>query len=65
MKSDTLLGVQEVADHLDIKATTVHDYHKKGVMPPADKYFGRSPVWMLETIDEWDSQRPTKNRENG
>lgn len=55
--SDNLLDVQAVANRLVVKPETVRWYHKKGQMPKADMYFGRTPVWKSETIETWVSQR--------
>lgn len=58
MNTDTLLDVDAVAQRLQIKPSTVRSYHKKGTMPKADKYFGRSPVWTTDTIQTWIDRRP-------
>lgn len=29
---------------------------KEGDMPPPDQYFGRTPVWRKETIEQWRDQ---------
>ena len=57
MNTDTLLDVAAVASRLEVKPSTVRSYHKRGQMPPADNYFGRSPVWKEATIENWSSQR--------
>lgn len=54
---DTLLDVEAVARLLEVKPETVRSYHKKGRMPQADQYFGRSPVWKANTIETWRSKR--------
>jgi len=60
MDTDTLLDVDAVARRLQVKPATVRSYHKRGQMPRADKYFGRSPVWSSQTIDTWMQDRPGK-----
>lgn len=60
MNTDTLLDVDAVAERLQVKASTVRTYHKRGTMPKADKYFGRSPVWRDDTIQSWIECRPGK-----
>jgi len=57
MNIDTLLDVAAVAERLQIKPETVRYYHKRGTMPRADQYFGRSPAWKVSTIKEWESRR--------
>lgn len=58
MDTDTLLDVDAVARRLEVKPSTVRSYHKRGQMPKADKYFGRSPVWSEKTIESWVDSRP-------
>ena len=53
MNSDTLLDVNAVAALQEVKPSTVRAYHKRGQMPRADHYFGRSPVWNRKTIENW------------
>lgn len=57
MDTDTLLDVTAVAKKIQVKPSTVRSYHKRGQMPKADKYFGRTPVWMADTIDTWIAKR--------
>ncbi len=66
--NSNLLDVQAIANRLVVKPETVRWYHKKGQMPKADMYFGRTPVWKSETIDEWVSrrgQRPQASHASG
>lgn len=60
--TDALLDVEEVARLIEVKPKTVRSYHKKGLMPKADKYFGRSPAWRQQTITDWTSTRPRAGR---
>jgi len=53
----SMLDSAAVAAMVHVKVDTVHWYHKKGLMPPADDYFGRSPVWKTETIEAWIEKR--------
>ena len=48
-----MLDSRAVAEKAGVKIETIHYYHKRGMMPPADQYYGRSPVWSTTTIDEW------------
>lgn len=52
-----LMDTAEVAEFLKIKPDTVRWYHKRKVMPEADSYFGRTPVWQKQTIVDWQSKR--------
>ena len=60
---DDLLDTTAVADMLGVKPETVRWYHKKKskgtTLPPADQYFGRSPVWKKSTIEQWVENRRT------
>lgn len=51
------LDVEAVAARCQIKPETVRWHRKRGNLPPADTYFGRSPVWEAETIEAWQSER--------
>lgn len=53
-----LLDVRRIAERLDVKPQTVHAYRSRGMMPEPDGWFGRSPVWSVETIEAWISARP-------
>lgn len=59
-----LLDSAGVAKMLNLKPETVRWYHKRGIMPPADNKFGRSPVWSRETILAWDDERKAIVRES-
>ena len=61
METNTLLDVEAVAARLQVKPSTVRSYHKRGQMPRADKYFGRSPVWTTDTIETWVKARPQRS----
>jgi predicted DNA-binding transcriptional regulator AlpA len=61
METNTLLDVDAVAQRLQVKPSTVRSYHKRGQMPRADRYFGRSPVWNVETIETWVKSRPQRS----
>lgn len=60
MDTDSLLDVEAVAHKIQVKPSTIRSYHKRGQMPKADKYFGRSPVWKDDTIRQWIERRPGK-----
>jgi hypothetical protein len=59
-----------IADYLDLTYATVRGYHghaekrrrdhhpRPGDFPPPDAQFGRSPVWLRSTIDQWQKNRP-------
>lgn len=42
-----------VADRLGVKPETVHTYAARSILPPPDRYFGRTPVWRPATIEEY------------
>lgn len=52
-----LLDTHGVGDLLGIKPETVRWYHKRGVLPPCDQRFGRTPVWHKSTIEDWQRKR--------
>jgi predicted DNA-binding transcriptional regulator AlpA len=59
-----LMDTTAVANYVGLKRETVRWYHKFDKMPPADKYFGRSPVWEKTTIDQWVIDRDTVHTVN-
>ena len=58
-----LLDTEAVALLVNVKANTIRWYHKQGLMPPADRKFGRSLVWERNTIEQWNNNR--KNHTEG
>lgn len=59
--SSPMLDSAAVADRVKVKVESIHWYHKKGLMPPADDFYGRTPVWKEETITEWIATRNNRN----
>lgn len=57
MDTDSLMDVDAVAQKIQVKPSTIRSYHKRGQMPKADKYFGRTPVWTTDTIATWMGNR--------
>ena len=51
------MDVLDVATRCRVTPDTIRSYHKRGEMPPADTYFGRSPVWKASTIEGWQRSR--------
>jgi predicted DNA-binding transcriptional regulator AlpA len=56
---DEILDSQAVADYVGLTLSTVHTYHSRGSMPPADLYLGDNPGWYLRTINRWVGERGT------
>ena len=65
MPTPTYLDVAEVARRCQVTPDTIRSYHKRQEMPPADTYFGRSPVWKQSTIERWQSEREKRWAEQG
>lgn len=55
-----MLDSKAVAEKIGVKVDSIHWYHKKKMMPAADEFYGRSPVWKEETINEWISTRQSR-----
>lgn len=53
-----LLDTEGVAAMLGIARDSVTRYRARGDLPEPDAVFGRSPVWRVATIREWQAQRP-------
>lgn len=51
------LDIEALAAVRQIKPATVRWHRKRGNLPPADHYFGRSPVWSADTVATWLTER--------
>jgi predicted DNA-binding transcriptional regulator AlpA len=47
----------DIAKLTGLKIETLHTYRSRNTLPEPDKYMGRTPVWKLETIQSWVSDR--------
>lgn len=52
-----VMDIQDVADQLGVKPSSVKYYWKHDRMPPADILFNGTPGWYRDTINTW---RPKK-----
>ena len=50
----------DIAKLTGLKIETLHTYRSRNTLPEPDKYMGRTPVWKLETIKDWASDREIK-----
>jgi predicted DNA-binding transcriptional regulator AlpA len=50
---DEILDSQAVANMVGFTLSTIHTYHSRGNMPPADLYLGDNPGWYESTIRQW------------
>jgi predicted DNA-binding transcriptional regulator AlpA len=57
-----MMDSKAVAEKVGVKTDSIHWYHKKGMMPPADEFFGRTPVWKEETIEAWIEKRQSRRQ---
>lgn len=48
-----LVDVAQVAELLQVKAQTVHQWRSKGRIVEPDWTFGGVPVWLRDTIVDW------------
>ena len=58
IRMEGYLDAQAVADLIGAKRETIHRYHVRGDMPPADEHVSRTPLWREETIKKWMATRP-------
>lgn len=75
MTEPNYLDLAAVADILGVSYDSVRTYHTRakrnrrrghtrpGDLPPPDATFGRSPVWLRDTISGWD--RPGRGAGGG
>ncbi|WP_075361528.1 helix-turn-helix transcriptional regulator [Boudabousia marimammalium] len=64
------LAAAAVARRLGLSVNTISGYIQKGMLPPPDAVIsaqkGRDmSVWLPETIDEWQANRPRVKRQSG
>ncbi|WP_072691144.1 helix-turn-helix transcriptional regulator [Rhodococcus marinonascens] len=48
----------EIAEHLGLTLSAIKGYDARGYLPEADAKIGRNFGWRVETIDEWNANRP-------
>ena len=51
------LTPKEVAERCGLSPKTIKSYKYLDQMPKPDRYFSKTPVWKVETIDEWENNR--------
>jgi len=60
------LSLRQVAERLNLQPTTIQTYYKRNQLPEPDAVTGPPgyvvPGWLATTIDEWQSNRPTRPR---
>jgi hypothetical protein len=52
------LTSDQLAARLGIQRGSVHRYRVRGDIPAPDEYVGRTPLWKVESIERWESERP-------
>ena len=50
---DELLTRDQVAELTGLTIETIKTYRRDKLMPDADRFFGRTPVWKMSTITAW------------
>lgn len=58
--SVTLFDMYNAARYLGIGVATLRTHRHRGSFPDPFDRFGRTPVWSLEQLDEWQAKRPGK-----
>lgn len=48
-----LIGVQEIANTINLKANRIADLRHKGKLPKEDGTISGRPVWYQDTINDW------------
>lgn len=54
---DHLLDLEAMATWMRYVVTTTKGYYRRGQLPPPDAMRGKTPLWRVATIDEWDARR--------
>ncbi len=77
MSTESYLTLQQVADHLGWTLKTARTLHyrasrnraegnvRPGDLPPPDQRFGRTPVWLERTIEDFKDHRPGRGAGGG
>jgi hypothetical protein len=47
------LTSKQIAELLNVTPSTISSYKARGQMPPPDKEYGRTPLWLYSTIEKW------------
>ena len=58
---DKYLNIDDIAESLKIKKSTVMQWVKDGKFPPPMKLDDRIPLWSLFVIEDWVSQQQVTN----
>jgi hypothetical protein len=51
--SDPIVGQKEIAEQLRVAPNTVHQWVKRGLLPPPEGAVGGDPAWHWSTIESW------------
>jgi hypothetical protein len=51
--TDEIVGQREIADRLHVAPNTVHQWAKRGLLPPIEGTVGGDPAWHWATIESW------------
>jgi len=52
-----LVSVREIAERLNVKTATVHQWRYRGLLPDPDYQLAVGHIWNWSTINEWHQQR--------
>jgi hypothetical protein len=53
---DPIVGQKEIANQLRVAPNTVHQWGKRGLLPPPEGTVGGDPAWHWSTIEAWARQ---------
>lgn len=56
------MTIAQVAERLGVTADTVSAYKHRGQMPAPDATVGQSPLWLVQTIEDWIPTRVGRGR---
>lgn len=75
MGGQDYLDIAGIATRLGVKPASVQVYHTRAKrnrkagdpkawdLPEPDATFGRTPVWLVATVEAWEAKRPGTNTE--
>lgn len=52
-----IMTSKELAEFAGLPYKHLWTYQKRGILPPADFHIGNKPLWLKQSVLEWDTQR--------
>lgn len=53
LEREAVLGPAEIAERLEVRRATVHQWRQRALLPDPDLTVSGTPVWYAGTVDAW------------